>query len=36
MDWKMIYTTKLECWDNSTQARNLKSNRLQIIADLQM
>lgn len=24
MDWKMIYITKLVCWDNLTQARNVE------------
>ena len=36
MDWKIIYTTKLECWDNSTQARHLQFGHLQIIEDLCM
>ena len=36
IDLMMVYIRKLMSWDNSTQARNLKPDRLQNIADLLM
>jgi hypothetical protein len=36
MDWNMIYKSKLECWDNSTQARKTQSKTLQNTEDCHM